>query len=55
MADVYGVHSYTFCDFGEEFTITDPDGEEPKESFIGSIIKVLSNTYMRAFYDQNMV
>ncbi|XP_072037790.1 LOW QUALITY PROTEIN: ubiquitin-like modifier-activating enzyme 6 [Amphiura filiformis] len=39
MADVYGVHSYAFCDFGDEFTIMDPNGEEPKESFIATITK----------------
>ena len=40
MTDVYGVHSYAFCDFGDEFTIMDRDGEEPKESFVASITKV---------------
>ena len=32
--------SYAFCDFGPEFTIMDPDGEEPIECFIGKITKV---------------
>ncbi|CAL8082855.1 unnamed protein product [Calicophoron daubneyi] len=37
--DVYGVLGNLFCDFGLEFVITDPDGEPPKEFFIGHIEK----------------
>ncbi|XP_071795032.1 ubiquitin-like modifier-activating enzyme 6 [Asterias amurensis] len=37
--DVFGVYSYCFCDFGPQFTIMDPTGEDPKESFIASITK----------------
>ncbi|XP_072016997.1 ubiquitin-like modifier-activating enzyme 6 [Amphiura filiformis] len=39
MADVYGVHSYVFCDFGDEFTIIDPDGFDPISFPIESITK----------------
>ncbi|CAM9101468.1 unnamed protein product [Lampetra planeri] len=35
--DVYGVCARVFCDFGEEFEVSDPTGEEPKEIFIQSI------------------
>ncbi|XP_022102923.1 ubiquitin-like modifier-activating enzyme 6 [Acanthaster planci] len=37
--DVIGLYSYAFCDFGPEFTIMDPTGEESKESFIATITK----------------
>uniref|UniRef100_I3JQT0 Ubiquitin-like modifier-activating enzyme 6 n=1 Tax=Oreochromis niloticus TaxID=8128 RepID=I3JQT0_ORENI len=32
--DVYGICARVFCDFGEEFEVFDPTGEEPKEVFI---------------------
>uniref|UniRef100_A0AAX7T1B5 Ubiquitin-activating enzyme E1 C-terminal domain-containing protein n=1 Tax=Astatotilapia calliptera TaxID=8154 RepID=A0AAX7T1B5_ASTCA len=35
--DVYGICARVFCDFGEEFEVFDPTGEEPKEVFIQSI------------------
>uniref|UniRef100_A0A673CAD6 Ubiquitin-like modifier-activating enzyme 6 n=1 Tax=Sphaeramia orbicularis TaxID=375764 RepID=A0A673CAD6_9TELE len=35
--DAYGVCVRVFCDFGEEFEVSDPTGEEPKEVFIQSI------------------
>lgn len=38
-SDVLGLFSYTFCDFGDEFEILDPTGEEPKEFFISDISK----------------
>ncbi|XP_068961428.1 ubiquitin-like modifier-activating enzyme 6 [Petaurus breviceps papuanus] len=36
-ADVFGIWSRLFCDFGEEFEVLDTSGEEPKEIFISSI------------------
>uniref|UniRef100_A0A8C5TZL5 E1 ubiquitin-activating enzyme n=1 Tax=Malurus cyaneus samueli TaxID=2593467 RepID=A0A8C5TZL5_9PASS len=36
-ADVYGVCSRLFCDFGDEFEVLDTTGEEPKEIFISNI------------------
>ena len=38
--DVYGVFCSAFCDFGDSFEVTDPNGEEPKDIFIESISKV---------------
>ncbi|XP_062865242.1 ubiquitin-like modifier-activating enzyme 6 [Trichomycterus rosablanca] len=35
--DVFGICSRVFCDFGENFEVSDPTGEEPKELFIQSI------------------
>ncbi|KAM9819468.1 ubiquitin-like modifier-activating enzyme 6 isoform 1-T2 [Syngnathus typhle] len=35
--DTYGICVRVFCDFGEEFEVLDPTGEEPKEIFIQSI------------------
>ncbi|XP_047140084.1 ubiquitin-like modifier-activating enzyme 6 isoform X2 [Hydra vulgaris] len=37
--DVRGLFSYAFCDFGNKFEVTDIDGEEYREVFIGSITK----------------
>ena len=37
---VYGVFSSLFCDCGPQFTVLDSNGEEPVESFIGSVTKV---------------
>lgn len=37
--DAYGICVRVFCDFGEEFEVSDPTGEEPKEIFIQSITK----------------
>uniref|UniRef100_A0A8D2BUJ7 Gonadotropin-releasing hormone receptor n=1 Tax=Sus scrofa TaxID=9823 RepID=A0A8D2BUJ7_PIG len=36
-ADVHGVWSRLFCDFGDEFEVLDTTGEEPKEIFISNI------------------
>ncbi|XP_025940181.1 ubiquitin-like modifier-activating enzyme 6 isoform X2 [Apteryx rowi] len=36
-ADVYGICSRLFCDFGDEFEVLDTTGEEPKEIFISNI------------------
>ena len=38
--DVYGVFGCTFCDFGENFYVCDPTGEDPEEVFIGNVTKV---------------
>ncbi|KAF7666213.1 hypothetical protein LDENG_00114640 [Lucifuga dentata] len=35
--DAYGICVRVFCDFGEEFEVSDPTGEDPKEIFIQSI------------------
>ncbi|KAF3852132.1 hypothetical protein F7725_005487 [Dissostichus mawsoni] len=35
--DAYGICVRVFCDFGDEFEVSDPTGEEPKEIFIHSI------------------
>ncbi|KAM9793063.1 ubiquitin-like modifier-activating enzyme 6 [Neosynchiropus ocellatus] len=35
--DAFGICVRVFCDFGEEFEVSDPTGEEPKEVFIQSI------------------
>ncbi|CAL9700275.1 unnamed protein product [Knipowitschia caucasica] len=35
--DTYGICARVFCDFGEEFEVSDSTGEEPKEIFIQSI------------------
>ena len=39
-AEVRGVFSYVFCDYGNEFEVVDPDGEEPAEAYIERIGKV---------------
>ncbi|KAM9331152.1 ubiquitin-like modifier-activating enzyme 6 [Gastrophryne carolinensis] len=38
-SDAYGICSYLFCDFGDDFEVLDTTGEEPKEIFISSITK----------------
>ncbi|KAL5005528.1 hypothetical protein ScPMuIL_018984 [Solemya velum] len=38
-ADVFGVFCQAFCDFGDEFGVVDPNGEELKEVFISTISK----------------
>ncbi|XP_034543207.1 ubiquitin-like modifier-activating enzyme 6 [Notolabrus celidotus] len=35
--DAYGICVRVFCDFGEEFEVSDPTGEEPKEIFIQTV------------------
>jgi len=42
VADVYGVFSWTFCDFGDTFDVVDPNGEEPKQVFISNVTKVFN-------------
>uniref|UniRef100_A0A8C8ZUA9 Ubiquitin like modifier activating enzyme 6 n=1 Tax=Prolemur simus TaxID=1328070 RepID=A0A8C8ZUA9_PROSS len=36
-ADIHGIWSRLFCDFGDEFEVLDTTGEEPKEIFISNI------------------
>jgi len=36
-ADIHGIWSRLFCDFGDEFEVSDTTGEEPKEIFISNI------------------
>ncbi|KAK1345893.1 hypothetical protein QTO34_008358 [Cnephaeus nilssonii] len=36
-ADIHGIWSQLFCDFGDEFEVLDTTGEEPKEIFISNI------------------
>lgn len=38
--DAFGVCVRVFCDFGDEFVVLDPTGEEPKEIFIQNITQV---------------
>ncbi|KAJ7398933.1 Ubiquitin-like modifier-activating enzyme 6 [Pitangus sulphuratus] len=56
-ADVYGVCSRLFCDFGDEFEVLDTTGEEPKEIFISNITQYtfgLENRYkFGAISEQN--
>uniref|UniRef100_A0A8I3N8A4 Ubiquitin-like modifier-activating enzyme 6 n=1 Tax=Canis lupus familiaris TaxID=9615 RepID=A0A8I3N8A4_CANLF len=35
--DIHGIWSRLFCDFGDEFEVSDTTGEEPKEIFISNI------------------
>lgn len=44
-ADVYGVCSRLFCDFGDEFEVLDTTGEEPKEIFISNITQVRDKSH----------
>lgn len=37
MAEHYGIYSRVFCDFGNEFTIVDPDGDAPEDYIIKDI------------------
>lgn len=39
--DAYGICVRVFCDFGKEFEVSDPTGEEPKEIFIQTITQVV--------------
>lgn len=40
-ADSRGVIGAIFCDFGDQFSVFDQDGEEPTSVIISSITKVL--------------
>eukprot|EP00095_Tigriopus_kingsejongensis_P004446 maker-scaffold168_size293125-snap-gene-0.16 protein:Tk04446 transcript:maker-scaffold168_size293125-snap-gene-0.16-mRNA-1 annotation:"ubiquitin-like modifier activating enzyme 1 isoform x1" len=46
MGDVLGTVGYCFCDFGPNFTVLDPDGEEPIELDIISITNDASGTVL---------
>jgi ubiquitin-activating enzyme E1-like protein 2 len=37
--EVRGVCCWAFCDFGDEFSVVDATGEDPKETFISKISK----------------
>lgn len=43
--DAYGICVRVFCDFGKEFEVSDPTGEEPKEIFIQTITQVVSSSF----------
>lgn len=49
-ADVYGICSRLFCDFGDEFEVLDTTGEEPKEIFISNITQVRDKGHCIALY-----
>lgn len=50
--DVYGICSRVFCDFGEQFEVSDPTGEEPKEIFVQNITQVKQeNNIIQFCYD----
>ena len=42
---MFGLFCGVFCDFGDQFEVSDPNGEEPKDTFIASITKVNSQDY----------
>jgi len=42
LAETYGVFGYAFCDFGDEFTIVDANGEEPTTAMIATIDTTVS-------------
>ena len=39
VADSAGLAGRVFCDFGEEFTVFDKDGTEPKSVLISSVVR----------------
>ena len=41
-ADVFGLFSSLFCDFGYDFQVTDSDGVEPRDFLIGDMTNVSS-------------
>ena len=42
--------SCVFCDFGDEFEVVDPNGEEPIESYVGKITKVSTRDWNAVLY-----
>ena len=40
-----GLCGKVFCDFGEQFVVRDPDGEEPVRSIVATISQVLEKYY----------
>ena len=40
IADTRGLFGQVFCDFGDDFTVIDVNGEEPLTSMISAITKV---------------
>lgn len=45
-ADMHGIWSRLFCDFGDEFEVSDTTGEEPKEIFVSNITQVRLYMYI---------
>lgn len=45
--DAYGICVRVFCDFGNEFEVSDPTGEEPKEIFIQTITQVRQTLFTK--------
>ena len=41
-ANTYGLTSRIFCDFGDEFIVTDIDDSEPGQTLVGDISHVLT-------------
>ena len=37
-----------FCDFGDDFTVTDTDGEQPVSVLISAVTKVSSITWLQS-------
>ena len=37
---IYFIFRQVFCDFGESFVVTDPDGEQPLSVLVSSITRV---------------
>lgn len=49
---MHGIWSRLFCDFGDEFEISDTTGEEPKEIFVSNITQVRLYMYIIVYvYD----
>ena len=48
-ADVFGLFCGAFCDFGDIFEVSDPNGEEPKETFIAEITKVCIHKVIKGY------
>lgn len=49
--DAFGICVRVFCDFGDEFVVSDPTGEEPRELFIQNITQVNETLFEpQAFY-----
>ena len=50
-ADVYGLFCGAFCDFGDEFEVSDANGEEPRDTFIADITKVIIDSHGSLFWE----
>ena len=40
IADTKGLFGQIFCDFGEEFMVSDTNGEEPLSAMVSAVAKV---------------